>query len=266
VKKLTAAFLALVFVAGCSHTPRATPTGLPPSAFWADQARRADETKRIIGKMFLSHKGKKQSVSGKGRLLTQLPSHARLEMRDPLGRVAFLAVLEGTRFTAYYPTQKRAYVGEESGRTYFRNSMGLEVGFDELQRLVLGLLPDRAGKGPFPAWTWDEEKGAYRGDLKRGEVTWRVFVDGKTAAVRELSIESPAETVTVKYSNYEPCCGSLVVGESQVALAAVVQVGMDRAATSVEWEWGDIEKIEKPHPAESFRIPLAADVQKTSFK
>ena len=220
----------------------------------------------LNGKIRLSYQGRKQSVSGKGRILTQVPAQVRLELRDPLGRVAYLLALNGKKFTAYYPSQKRAFLGEDSGNEYFRSSLGLEAGFDELQRMLLGLLPDRVGRGPFTSWDWDDEKGAYRTEVKRGEMLWRVFVDGKTAALRELALESPTETFHVQYSDFEPCCGAMRMGAVKVALAGTVLVSMERAGTAVELQWEDIEKIASPRGGEAFQISLPEDVKKTSFR
>jgi len=257
-------FLALVLfvVSACSHTPRAQPTGLGQAGFWSEQTQRSQEVKLLSGKVRLSYQGRKQSVSGKGRLLSQLPAQARMELRDPLGRVAYVVALNGKKFTAYYPSQKRAFVGEDGGREYFKSSMGLEAGFDELQRMLLGLLPERAGKGPFPNWEWDDGKGAYRADMKRGDTHWHLFIDGKSAALRQVTIESPTETIMVQYSDYGPCCGSLDSG-NQIALASTVQVTMDRAGTAVELQWEDIEKNEAPRGADSFQVTLPEDVKKS---
>lgn len=247
----------LAVAIGCSHVTRYQATGLQSKGFWEDQARRGEELKWVSGKLRFSYSGKDHAVSGKGRVLQQLPTQVRLEIRDPLGRVAFVAALEGKKFTAFYPSQKKALLGNDGGEDYFRSHLGFQTSFDDLQRIVVGILPTRAGKGPLAGWEWDEIRGAYWGELKSGDTRWRVWVDGKSAAIRELWIESPRETAKIAYSDFEPCCPSL---------SYFVQISLERAKTKVEWEWEEIEKLEKPRSAESFQIHLPADAKRLGIQ
>lgn len=252
----------LAFASGCAHKPQ-PPTGLSPRAFWIDQERRFSELTRVVGKLRLYYKGREQSLSGKGRLLTQLPSQGLLELRDPLGRLVFQAALENREFVAYYPSQKRAYVGKEGGTDYLRRLLGLDAGFAELQRLLLGLVPEGA-KSVFETWEWDGERGEYRGVLLKGSRKYSFFVDGKTAVARGLEVELGGERVRVSYDDFESCCGELgrLGGNTNVPLAAAVKISLERADTAVEVLWEDMSRLDKPRDAETFRVSLPADTRK----
>lgn len=261
----------LLLLSACSTAPRVlqTPTGLKPEQFWLDQSRRAAETKQISGKLRLRYKGREQSLGGAGRLLAQLPDQALLELRDPLGRLAYLAALEGREFVAYYPTEKRAFVGNEGGSDYFRRLLGLDAGFGDLQRLLFGLAPSAAAKGAFDSWEWDSNRGQYRGLLKHRDQVLTFFIDPKLAVLRELEVRSPGEKIHVTYDDFESCCGEigrLGGPRTNVPLAFTVKVAMERADTAVEVEWEDITRLAKARGSEAFRVSLPKDIKKILLK
>lgn len=262
MNRIVAVAVGLGIFAGCAHKIGA-PTGLSPRAFWIDQERRQVELVRIIGKLRLSYRGKEQSLSGKGRLLSQLPSQGLLELHDPLGRLVFQAALEKREFVAYYPSQKRAYVGKEGGADYLRRLLGLDAGFAELQRLFLGIVPEGA-KHAFGSWDWDSERGEYRGVLVMGNRKYTFFVDGTKAVARGIEVELSGERVHVSYDDFEPCCGEIGrVGQtSNVPLAATVKISLERANTVVEVLWEDVSQLEKARGTEIFRVSLPADTRK----
>lgn len=261
--------LLLLVVVGCSHAPkvRAIPTGLKPAQFWLDQQKRLAEVKQIMGKLRLRYQAKNQSLGGQGRVLGQLPNQARLELRDPLGRTAFLATLEGKDFLAFYPTQKKAYVGEDSGAAFLKQFMGMEASFAELQRMMLGLLPTVAPRNNFDRWEWDAEKGQYRGDLKAKQQTLTVFVDPDYSVLRELHWEAPAQTIHVTYSDFESCCGAIgKMGEStNVPVAQTIKLRMEKVDTSIEIQWDEVVKLEQTRGRDAFQVVLPEEVQKIAL-
>lgn len=256
--------LLVIFVltlAACSHGPtrESAPTGLKASDFWREQERRQAQTNQIAGKLRLRYKGKKNNIGGAGRWLAQFPNQARLELRDPLGRLAYLVTLEGTNFVAYYPSQKRAFIGGEGGKGYLKQFLGLDARFGDLQRLSLGLVPAAVEKSAG-SWEWDEATGTYRANLKAKEGKFVAFVDPKTASLREIAADLGAEKVRVVYEDFDDCCGPL--SSDVVSFGNAVRVYMLNAQTQVEVDWEEITPLDKPRGKEVFKADLPQDVRR----
>lgn len=255
--RTAALFAALLILVSCVHKPPRQPSGLKASDFWNDQRLRREAARLLSAKLQLRYQGRSESVSGKGRMLSQLPDHLRLELRDPLGRVQYLVTVNGERFVAYYPTQKRAYLDKQSGAAYMKRFLGVGFTFKDLQSLLLGLLPPGAKAEKFDEWGWAGAEEEYRGQLKRDGERLVVDVDPDSAAIRELTWETKSDVAHVTYSDFAPCCG----GDKSIRLAAVVTVGLGRTASKVEAEWDDITQLDAPKENEVFTVALPEGVQ-----
>lgn len=264
-------------LAACSHTPTG---GIKPVAstgvgagnelstekFWEDQHHRFDETAQISAKVKLAYQGKRgKKISGNGRLVLQPDAKMRLELRDPLGRIHYLAALTGGHFVAHYPRQKLAYVDEKSGGAYVLDFLGIDFSFSELYSLMLGKLPDRFGRGKFDAWFFDKDAKVYKGILTVADYRVTCSVDPQTAALRELELSSPAGRINIEYSVFEPCCHGLTSARP-VRIAQVVDLKLDRAKTALAIEWEKISLLEEPRPEDVFRLDIPEQDQKIVLK
>ncbi len=150
---LSVGYLGIVLLlACCAHAPPKSPTGLKLDSVLRDQSKRLTLAKALAGKMWLHYEGKKESGTGQGWVISQLPGESRLELRDPLGRLRYLVVLNGQQFMAVYPTERIAYLDEKAGSAYLERLLGSDFSFRDLQLIFLGILPgwseqpERAGR------------------------------------------------------------------------------------------------------------------------
>src|SRR3989338_7398283 len=99
---LVVAFLAL---SSCVSPPRVVqPTDLTVDRFLEDQATRRKLFESVGGKIFIRLMGEKESISGGGRIKAQPDGPCvRLELRDPLGRSQYLAILNQGTLLSVYP-------------------------------------------------------------------------------------------------------------------------------------------------------------------
>jgi hypothetical protein len=265
--------LVLLALAGCAHTavtpsapPKAATGELTTDRFWDEQRARLEETSQISAKVRLSYQGKRgKKISGNGRLVLQPDTRLRLELRDPLGRIHYLAALSGENFVAHYPRQKLAYVDAKAGGAYVLDFLGIDFSFAELHSLLLGLLPPRFSKSTFDTWHFDKESKTYRGLLTVSDYRVLATVDPVTAALRGLELSSPAGKITLDYSVFEPCCHGLAASQS-VRVAQVVDLKLDRAKTSLAIEWEKISPLEEARPEEIFRLEIPEQDQKIVLK
>jgi outer membrane biogenesis lipoprotein LolB len=260
-------FSSLLLLVGCQHVSPRQPTGLTASAFWKDQQNRLAETGRLAGKIAVRLQGKKDRISGRGRLLAVMPDQIRLELRDPLGRMQYALSLHGKDAVAYYPSQKLAYLDSRSGFEYLKRFLGLELTLAELEQVFVGVLPG-ARKSELTGWEWDREKGYYRATLPPEPNSDNVrkitiFVDGRTAALAELEVETKHETLRIVYTDPEPCCDRRAkLGEgTAVAVGQTVSIHLENARASVEVEWENITKLAKDVKPEPI-TGLADEVRK----
>lgn len=259
-----AAFFVLTLM-GCAHRPvTGEAPSLTPDQFWTVQKRRKQEVSRITAKVRLTYHGRRQKVSGNGRILIQPDEKLRLELRDPIGRVHYLAVLDGKDFVAYYPRQRLAYLDEKAGGAYVLDFLGIGFDFDELHSLLLGVLPERFSGETFDTWSWDGSRKAYQGLITSDDTRIQAWVDPRFTALRRLELGTPGGRIVVDYSAFEPCCHGL--SPQSVQVAHVVDLKLDRAKTALEIEWEKIDLVENLQPAESFRVELDAKAQKIPLK
>lgn len=263
-----AALISLVLLCACTSTPT-RPGGQEPGEelttdrFWQDQKTRALEAAQISAKVHLSYQGKRQKVSGLGRIVTQ-PEKLRLELRDPLGRIHYLAVLNGSQFTAHYPRQKLAYQDQKFGGAYVLDFLGIDFTFAELHTLLLGILPERLGRR-FETWYRDTSDGLYRGILTSGSYRVSAAVDPNTAALKALELASASGKILIAYSAFQPCCHG-ISSSSSVRVAQVVDLKLDRAKTALAIEWDKISPLEEQRPDDVYRIEVPEQDQKIVLK
>jgi hypothetical protein len=254
--------LSLFLFSGCAHKPTRLPTGLTAAGFWKEQGERKGRTESISAKLHLRYQSRAGGVSGRGRMLSQLPKYLRLEMRDPLGRVAYVVSLQGENFTAYYPSQKRAYTDKQSGAAYMKQFLGVSLTFKDLDHVLVGLVPSFLNTEKFDSWEWISEDGIYRGKAKRDSESLSCDVDPDTGALRALDWLGNGDVVHVSYSDFSSCCGGEAKGAKPLSLAHVVSVSIARVDSKVEAEWDDVEHVDEPKGTDAFQLSLGPDVQK----
>jgi hypothetical protein len=231
----------LLVLCGCAHRQPLPDPGLGPDLLWSDQSNRARLLSKISGRLTLSYEGNGQSVSGHGQVLADLKGKLRIELRDPLGRVQYLALLSKEHLVAYYPSEKAAYSDNRSGEKYLKKFLNIELSFADLEQLFLGLLPEGSSKGD--EWKWDPNEGVYATSVKRGDRRYSVEVDGKLGAIRKLTIELPRQKIEVVYSEFKVAGGNVNTARDSVWLAHVVEIHHQASQSSIEVDWKEV------HPA-----------------
>lgn len=237
------AFLAvslLLLLTSCQSVQKRQPTGLTGNRFLQMQRDRHKSFEKISAKLSMRYDGIKDSVSGKGRLLAGGEERYRLEIRDPLGRLHYLAALSGANFQAQYPRQSRAFVDQQGGKGYLRKVAGIGMDFKSLCELAVGIIPAAWSKKSFDKWEWDDSAGIYRGNSKVGSADVEIEVDGATGSINSLVVKDPATIAEVRYSDLEPCCGG---SEIQQSLARVAEVRWPQSKASFEFEWDDVKVL-----------------------
>ena len=247
---------------GCASAPKKQQTGLTSARFFQLQRDRAKAFLQTSGKVSLRYDGTHDSISGKGRYLAGGKDQFRLEIRDPLGRLHYLAALSQKSFQAQYPRQSKAYVDEQGGRMYLRKLAGISSDFSGLVDLAVGIIPSGWSKNSFDKWEWDDSAGIYRGEAKltSGDIT--AEVDGATGTLVSFVVKNPATVLQVKYSELEPCCDGFAI---QQTLARVAEVRWPQSKSSFEFEWNDLKLLEHQPKEASFQPALDDKWKITKF-
>ena len=252
-----------LFILGCAHISEKPPTGLTPTQFWAEQANRAAELKAFSGKLTLHFEAKKESVTGQGRVLGRSPGQLRLELRDPLGKLQYLMALNGNQMTAFYPTEKIAYLDNRGGGAYLKEYLGADYSFEDLRDLMVGLIPrsmQNGAKKEFDQWQW--RSGRYDGTFKSKDKTITVSVDGESGTLRKLKSESKLETIEVNFSDLMPV---KVPHGDRLLVAEIVEVKQKSSGTRIEVNWAEVMPVAQPPNAEVFKVDLPDNVRKIRF-
>jgi len=255
----------LLSLLGCAHAPTAQPTGLEPQAFWKEQQLRLADTRQVSSRIYFRYEGKKQNLGGQGRLVLQAPDALRMELRDPIGRLQYVATLRDHQFVARYPRQNVAYVDQASGAAYLHRVLGVNVSFEELKDLLVGVIPRTLRKAKFDHWEWSPEEGVYVGTLHLNEKLIEAGVDGRSAALSWLKVDGAkkGDSATIRYADFDPCCrleGNGLVSEFPLAHSVTLQ--MADTGTSVSLEWQDVKSFRDPKPVEVFKAELPEQTKK----
>jgi outer membrane lipoprotein-sorting protein len=245
----------LLLVAACAHHPKVeTPIQpLEVADFQRDQGARRAFLGSFSGKLKMGYEGKKQSISGKGRIVGNYPQTFRMELRDPIGRLHYVLIQNGTSVTAYFPRNKQAGHENASGRVYFKRVLGLGIPFNDIVAIASGVLPPKWEKVQFTSWEWDKEQGAFKGVLEQGGEKATVWVDSANTAMQSLILETGGETIEAEYSDREPCCET----QAGFHLGYEVKVKMPKQQTAVLVSWDALSKPTQDIPATAFEFTTA---------
>lgn len=252
---------------GCASTPKAQPTGLLPEAFWKEQQSRLTDTRQMTSRVFFHYENKKTSLGGQGRLVLQAPNALRMELRDPLGRLQYVATLQERQFVARYPRQSLAYLDQESGAAYLRRVLGIHVSFGELKDLLIGVVPQTLRKAKFDSWRWSDE-GVYVGTFKLKDRRIEAGVDPHQATLVWLKVDAdrPSDRAVIRYADFDSCCKLEGNGRSSdFPLAHNVSLQMSETGTTVSLEWQDVQSYREPKPAEIFKAELPEPTKKVQL-
>lgn len=252
--KFCSAVLLAVLV-GCAHHPKVENPIQPlePSDFARDQTARRAILASVSAKLKMGYEGKKQSVSGKGRLVGNYPGNFRLELRDPLGRLHFVFTQKGENAVAYYPRNKQAARETTSGKTYFKRVIGLGLAFSDLVSVSAGVLPASWQRVPLKSWEWDRSEGAFRGVLEKGGEKMAIWVDSANTAIQRMEWQVDGQTVEVAFEDREPCCESKAV----FTLGYEVKWNIPDQSTSVQVSWESLLKPNQEIPSSAFEFQPA---------
>lgn len=261
MKKITLLFILLV--TACTHVRIYEPTGLTPIAFWKDQELRRNIIKQVSTKLRLTYRGKQRTLSGLGRMVLQQKDKIRLELRDPFGRVHYMAVLNEDRFTAYYPRQGLAYFDRKKGRAYIKDFLGIDFRFMDLQKLLLGQLPEEARNQKMEDWTWMRELGQYRGTLRFKDYEIICYVDAHKAGLRKIIFNFPTGKIEARFSSFESCCKG---SKDTISVGRLVELDLRRTGTSLEVEWENVVRQKTVRPESAFLLKLEKGTQRIFLK
>lgn len=251
-------------LSSCAHVAR-KPSGLQPADFWVEQGRRRSELEKIYAKLRLIYNGQRQSFSGRSQMVLQSPGKVRLELRDPFGRLHYLVVNSGAQFVAYYPRQQVAYFDRHAGNKYIKDFLGIRVSFEELQQVLLGIVPARAREKDLKGWHWNEEESYYQGVMEFGEYKLSILVDPLDATIRHMDLITNSGDISVNYEFFESCCKS-EGAESNIRLAYGVKMKLARTKTSLEAEWDKISVLQKPRSASIFSVKVPRQAEHIMLK
>lgn len=247
------ALLFLLLLASCAHM-YPEPQGYTENQFWQEQGRRRIISQQFSGSLYLSYQGQGQQGAGKGQIIADIPGQTRMELRDPFGRLHYLAVLNGKKFGVLYPQQKRYFQDSEAGRFYLKRMVGFDRSFPKLIALFMGAVPSDLGNR-FSSWQWDPRKGLYRGTLKDRELDWQIYVDPSNSTIKEIRGSSHFSSFELQYERPERCCGGTAVNaavSTHLLLAKSVALVEPKSGHRMGVEWREVEWVSKKFPARAF--------------
>ena len=231
LKRLVTALIAVIFLAGCAEIPLKPDPGKTKSAFWADQKTRNRVLEHVVSKMAVHFEGKSEKVTGQGQLAQEIPDFARMELRDPLGRLQLLATLSGKDFLATYPTRHLTFRDKSSGKDYLKKVLGGGLSFQKLGWLAWGILPNDATETAM-SWEWDGKIGRYVGRTS----AYRMEIDPEFLMLRKLVLDG--EGVQIDYSDFRPCCKGR---PETISVPYLIAVRHEKSASSIEMDVTDIK-------------------------
>lgn len=247
--------LGVVLVIACTSMPEIKPTGLTADRFWQEQTQRTAYLSSISARARLRYVGKKESLSGRARIVGDLPDRVRLELRDILGRMQMLATVDGNTYTVYYPFRRLAISDPYAGRSYHWRVFETRLSFSELAFLSLGLIPPGWGSS-FDIWEWDGGTGVYRASLTKDDTTVFCVIDRDLAVLRELRVGGATRFT---YSDFFRS-----VESSQPNLGHSVAFQNQTAGTEISIQWEEVKK--EVSDRSLFRIQIPEGVEKIVLK
>lgn len=242
----------VIFLGGCAHKRVLESPIQPvePAQFWQDQAARRTTLTAFTGKLKMGYEGKKQDVSGKGRILGQLAGSFRLELRDPLGRLHYVLTNKQLELVGYYPRNHQAFRDSTGGKAYFKRVLGIAIPFSEMVCLFAGTLPPRWEKAKLVKWEWDKEKGAFQGIWEQGGETITAWVDSGNKAMQALVWKRLDQTIEADFADYDSCCK----GRTDFALAFETKVRIPSEQTAVQVTWESLAPSTQEMPVSAFEF------------
>lgn len=250
--------IVLGLVSGCTHKPVLYPTGLLPATFWQDQIARKNEFMRIEGKLSLHYEGSKESVSGSGRIVAEFPKKLRIELRDLLGRLQYLALLSGKELKVYYPSKKKLYIDRTSGLSYLKYFLGFQLSFSDLHHLFLGILPVPTSS-EVKAWKWNSSGSCYEGEVNYLSRKYKICVDGKHAGLVQVKIEDLGQEIEVRYSDFK----NNWLSSSSGATAEEIEIRHLNSGSLVTLDWKSLKPLTSEIKAQTlqFEAPHGTNTQ-----
>lgn len=260
----------LTWLAGCSSvstSKRVFKSGEEISSaqvgFWLDQRFRSSDLKNVLGKLRLSYQTPKESISARGQMLRQGLSRIRMELRDPLGKLHLLAVLDGSQFSAVYPRRKVAYLENRSGNLYFKKTLGFDLSFRDIESLSMGALPAGWRKDAFDRWDWDPTRRQYVGRLTSAGRGITVRVDGERLAIREIEATLPTDSFRIGYQDMASCCRTAGVdSEVQFSIAHRIELTSRKRRSNLQIEFENVDLPERARPRGAFEVALPENIRK----
>jgi hypothetical protein len=196
----------------------------------------------------MGYEGKRQSISGKGRIVGQQPGSYRLELRDPIGRLHYVLTAQQEELVGYYPRLHQAFTDATGGKAYFKKVLGIAVPFSEMVGLFMGTVPGRWEKAKLRKWEWDREVGAFRGEWEQGGEKLTVWVDSGNAAPQTVRWERAGQVIEAQFSEFDGCCNN----RKNFFLAYEVKVQIPSEQTSVQISWDSLSRSSQEVPASAF--------------
>ena len=256
-------------LASCAHVPKA-PQPDPPieaASFWKNQEKLETHFSSITGKTWMKYKGRGSRLVGRGTLTMGFPSSGRWELRDPIGRVAYVATLNGSKLTVFHPGKQTAFEDETAGRVFVKQWLGVEGSFADVQRLVVGILPEPWTKAKFREWAWDPERSLYRGKASWDGADVSVWVHASDLDVQEISLSANGETTQWTYGDYSPCCdGPNGTANQKELFPYLSKLSLKTAGTGIEFQWDKLAYYLPTAADHPFELDLPAGTLKKQFQ
>lgn len=253
----TGVFLACVLFVftRCTHlavTPEPQPA-VGQKEFWSNQTQREERFQSITGKAWIKYQTKGVRLVGKGNFTIALPSQGRWELRDPIGRVAYLAALNGGKLLVFQPGKQVANQDNASGRQFIRHWLGVEASFADVQRCLLGLLPGEWKKNAFKDWAWDGEKKAYLGTMAIEDGELAVWVNYPGLEIQEMVLTTKTQTARWEYADYTACCDR---SANKLQFPYIARMRLEKGGGGIEFEWERLSHFQPEAGSKPFDIEL----------
>lgn len=213
------------------------------------QEEREKRLSQVQGKASILYASPKNSVSGEVRF-TRFNDSALFEVRDPMGRVRLWIRGEPQGLLAYEEDSQTAWTAPPGSSAYFKKMYAMELSWEELQDLWVGVLPKSWRTKIRPSW--QKRSGYFEGVVER-ESPLHFQVDESTQELRQVSWKSKTRETQIKWEDWEACSA---LETQKNLLAHRVVMNLPHESDKFELEWEELNFINESPNSLSFKRGL----------
>ena len=199
--------------------------------FLTEQNERMKNLERVRGKALIRFTDSKNSLFGESRLIRFL-ERSLLDVKDPMGRTRLWILANEKNLTIYEEDSQTAWRGPQGSASYFRTYFGMDLPWEELQELWLGILPKSWKKKNL--LTWEFKAGVYEGALK-DKTSFRFWVDPESRQIKLISWIHQAREYQIAYQDWD-ACSALEIQKKLLAHRVVMNLPGELGKFELEWE------------------------------